>query len=172
MTSRDDRDRRRSRRRRPLGWAAALVVAVLGSSCAVEFHLGDKYDSQVGATATEAAADGTLTPAVAVSGTPLIVEDFDGTTLDADVWNTCHWWDDGGCTIATNDELEWYLPGQVRVRDGTLALTAEKRTTVGASSTVTARSRASSRRCTRFWISRRCGCSETSTTAPTSLSMT
>lgn len=135
MTSRDDRDRRRFRRRRPLGWAAALVVAVLGSSCAVEFHLGDKYDSQVGATATEAAADGTLTPAVAVSGTPLIVEDFDGTTLDADVWNTCHWWDDGGCTIATNDELEWYLPGQVRVRDGTLVLTAEKRTTVGADGT-------------------------------------
>ncbi len=51
-------------------------------------------------------------------------ENFDGGTLDTSRWNTCHWWDDGGCTIASNDELEWYRPEQVTVADGTLRLTA------------------------------------------------
>ena len=31
------------------------------------------------------------------------------------VWNTCHWWGDEGCTISSNDELEWYRPEQVSV---------------------------------------------------------
>ena len=62
----------------------------------------------------------------------LFEDDFDGTTLDTAAWNTCHWWDDGGCTIATNDELEWYLPSQVDVRDGALRLTAERADTRGA----------------------------------------
>ena len=53
-------------------------------------------------------------------------EDFDAGTLDRAVWNTCHWWDDGGCTIASNDELEWYLPSQVAVADGRLRLTAAR----------------------------------------------
>lgn len=113
----------------------AAIITLVATSCAVELHLGGKYDAPTGATATEAAADGPLAQAVAVSGSPLIREDFNGTTLDADVWNTCHWWNDGGCTIATNDELEWYLPGQVRVRDGSLILTADKRKTVGADGT-------------------------------------
>lgn len=58
-------------------------------------------------------------------------DDFDGDTLDRSVWNTCHWWDDGGCTIASNDELEWYLPSQVAVSDGALRLTAEEREVTG-----------------------------------------
>lgn len=70
---------------------------------------------------------------VGVNGDPMILnEQFDGTGLDTDVWNTCHWWDDGGCTIATNNELEWYLPGQVRVGGGMLSLTAEARDVMGA----------------------------------------
>jgi beta-glucanase (GH16 family) len=53
-------------------------------------------------------------------------EQFNGDVLDEDRWNTCHWWDDGGCTIESNEELQWYLPWQVEVADGTLRLTAEK----------------------------------------------
>ncbi len=51
---------------------------------------------------------------------------FDDDQLDSAVWSTCHWWADGGCTIATNNELEWYLPGQVSVADGALRLTADR----------------------------------------------
>lgn len=53
-------------------------------------------------------------------------DDFDGGELDRSVWNTCHWWDDGGCTISSNEELEWYLPEQVSVSDGRLRLTAAR----------------------------------------------
>lgn len=62
----------------------------------------------------------------------LLDENFDGETLDKEVWNYCHWWNDDGCTISSNDELEWYLPSQVVLKDGTLQLIADP-TTVQAS---------------------------------------
>jgi beta-glucanase (GH16 family) len=58
-------------------------------------------------------------------------EDFDGRRLDRRRWNTCHWWARGGCTIASNNELEWYLPEQARLRRGRLRLVAERRTVRG-----------------------------------------
>jgi beta-glucanase (GH16 family) len=63
---------------------------------------------------------------------PDFEDDFDEATLDTSLWNTCHWWDDGGCTIASNDEMQWYLPSQVTVEDGGLQLTAERADTRGA----------------------------------------
>jgi len=62
----------------------------------------------------------------------LFEDDFDGGHLDTARWNTCHWWDDGGCTIESNDELQWYLPSQVSVADGAVHLTAEDVETPGA----------------------------------------
>jgi beta-glucanase (GH16 family) len=62
---------------------------------------------------------------------PLFTDEFAGDELDSSRWNTCHWWDDGGCTIATNNELEWYLPSQVLVRGGHLSLRAEEIPTLG-----------------------------------------
>lgn len=49
-------------------------------------------------------------------------EGFESDSLDTTVWNTCYWWE---CTIASNDELQWYEPSQVSVADGQLHLTAE-----------------------------------------------
>lgn len=51
---------------------------------------------------------------------------FTGTTLDTRRWGRCHWWSDGGCTIASNDELEWYRPENVSVADGILRLEARE----------------------------------------------
>ena len=51
---------------------------------------------------------------------------FNDGELDPAIWNTCHWWADNGCTIASNDELEWYVPEQVSVADGALRLTADR----------------------------------------------
>lgn len=66
------------------------------------------------------------------AGPPLAFEDdFDEGPLNTSLWNTCHWWDDGGCTIESNDELEWYLPSQVSVENGELRLTAERSDTRG-----------------------------------------
>ena len=69
--------------------------------------------------------DGSL--ATVRSGT--LREEFDGRRLNRRVWSTCHWWarPRRGCTIASNNELEWYLPGQVRVRRGKLRLVAQPR---------------------------------------------
>ncbi len=72
-------------------------------------------------------------PSATASGTPassdprlLLDENFDAPTLDTSIWNTCHWWDADGCTISSNDELQWYRPEQVSVRDGALQLTADR----------------------------------------------
>ena len=54
-------------------------------------------------------------------------QSFNEAPLNHKVWNRCHWWAERGCTIASNEELEWYLPGQVRVRNGRLRLTASRR---------------------------------------------
>jgi beta-glucanase (GH16 family) len=57
--------------------------------------------------------------------------EFDGSGLDRRVFRTCHWWAKRGCTIATNDELEWYTPEQVVVRDGRVRLVAQRRSAQG-----------------------------------------
>jgi beta-glucanase (GH16 family) len=51
-------------------------------------------------------------------------EDFNGNSLNTDWWSTCYWWEDDGCTNAGNNELEWYLPENVIVSDGTVKLRA------------------------------------------------
>lgn len=61
----------------------------------------------------------------------LLDEGFDSNTLGSSIWNTCHWWQVKGCTIGSNNELEWYTPQQVSISEGTLRLTAERRATPG-----------------------------------------
>lgn len=58
----------------------------------------------------------------------IFAEEFDG-DLDPEIWRTCHWWADewDGCTITSNDELQWYLPDGASVDDGALRLTATER---------------------------------------------
>ncbi len=53
-------------------------------------------------------------------------DEFTGETPDGNKWVTCYWWDDEGCTIASNNELEWYQPDNVFVRDGKLVLRAQE----------------------------------------------
>ncbi len=62
----------------------------------------------------------------------LIFEDnFEGDSLDLGKWATCYWWNEGGCTNASNSELQWYLPGNIQVAGGKLDLTARRETAVG-----------------------------------------
>jgi beta-glucanase (GH16 family) len=69
-------------------------------------------------------------PSAPVSTAPttgvLLDEDFGGSRLDGSVWTTCYWWDDHGCTITSNNELQWYRPEGVRVSGGALQLVAER----------------------------------------------
>jgi beta-glucanase (GH16 family) len=67
-----------------------------------------------------------LSSAESSNSAVVLDESFDGDALDPTVWNTCHWWADQGCTISSNDELEWYRPEQVSVSGGVLRLTADR----------------------------------------------
>jgi beta-glucanase (GH16 family) len=60
--------------------------------------------------------------------------DFPGTTLDTATWDECYPWEASpqGCTNFGNpSEREWYLPSQVSVRNGMLALVAQRTPTNG-----------------------------------------
>lgn len=60
----------------------------------------------------------------------LVFEDeFEGDSLNRDLWSTCYFWAEEaeGCKIFDNGELEWYVPENVLVEDGLLKLRAEQR---------------------------------------------
>ena len=101
----------------PVRWdvVIALVVVLVTALIVVYSSRGGDNTGGSSSTGTAAARNGVI-----------IDEQFDGDTLDSALWNTCHWWDNEGCTITSNDELEWYLPEQVSVSDGMLHLTAAK----------------------------------------------
>ncbi|MGW1533147.1 glycoside hydrolase family 16 protein [Streptomyces aureus] len=78
------------------------------------------------------------TPGSPESGPPMpgawrlvLRDEFDGSRLDTGRWATCYDWNKNGCTISTNNELEWYQPGQVTVGGGKLTLTAQRRSIRG-----------------------------------------
>ena len=85
----------------------ALLLLLLATSCTTQ--LGSANED----------------PWIPENAVLLMRDEFDDNTLNPDLWNTCHWWStDGGCTIASNDELQWYLPDNVSIADGMLRLEA------------------------------------------------
>jgi beta-glucanase (GH16 family) len=60
--------------------------------------------------------------------------DFPGTRLDTSTWARCYPWTPSppGCSnFGNSDEREWYLPSQVHVENGVLALVAQRKPTAG-----------------------------------------
>ncbi|MFF6875913.1 MULTISPECIES: family 16 glycosylhydrolase [unclassified Streptomyces] len=100
----------RARRLRPALAALALVLAL-------------------GCSATEPDTDASRPEPVPQDWKLTFHDEFDGSELDTDRWATCYDWNEDGCTNSGNDEEQWYLPGQVSVRDGKLRLDAERRET-------------------------------------------
>ncbi len=60
--------------------------------------------------------------------TLIFSDEFESSSLDDSKWSTCYWWDDNGCTITSNNELQWYMPHNVMVEDGMLRLRAQEET--------------------------------------------
>jgi beta-glucanase (GH16 family) len=58
-------------------------------------------------------------------------DEFPGRRLNHRKWNTCYWWNDGGCTNASSHEKQWYLPKNVKVSDGALHLVARRQNVRG-----------------------------------------
>ena len=78
-------------------------------------------------------ADVSPASVVSIEGRPLLFSDeFEGSALNESKWNPHYWWHDeeDGCTIAPNNELEWYQPDDVLVSNGILRLRAQKRNIV------------------------------------------
>jgi beta-glucanase (GH16 family) len=81
-----------------------------------------------------------LTPAMAATippaanWKPAFSTDFPGTALDTSTWAECYPWTPSppGCSnFGNSDEREWYLPSQVHVGNGQLALVAQRTPTEG-----------------------------------------
>lgn len=53
--------------------------------------------------------------------TILFNDDFDE-PLDEEVWTSCYWWSEFGCTNGGTGEQQWYLPDQRDVDDGSLKM--------------------------------------------------
>jgi beta-glucanase (GH16 family) len=98
--------------------AAVLMLLVLGLGFAVAWGNESRDDDASG-------AGGGHDLRKPGKSKLLMRDDFNGTQLNGNLWNTCHWWEAVGCTIATNHELERYWPGQVVVGGGLLRLIAE-----------------------------------------------
>jgi beta-glucanase (GH16 family) len=128
-----------SRLHRFLGVASLILLGILGAGCASGQRLS-KVSSIVGVSPT-------VTPTLAVTRTPMptptptprvlpagqtgdwsliFSDDFNGAALNTQKWHTCYWWDRRGCTIITNDELEWYQPDNVSLKNGALRLRAQQ----------------------------------------------
>lgn len=67
-------------------------------------------------------------PDLRLSGDWFLVfrDEFDGTAVDPLRWTDCYWWAVDGCTNLGNSELQWYLPEQRTVTDGSLVLRAQR----------------------------------------------
>lgn len=96
---------------------AAAAVAVAAVVLVVRVGVGGADSAVPDPIVIDASVD--------ADGWRVVFDDtFSGDSLDP-VWSTCHWWQvDGGCTIITNDEQQWYRPEGVAVRNGELQLTA------------------------------------------------
>jgi beta-glucanase (GH16 family) len=79
-----------------------------------------------------------FSPAAALANPPgdgwalVFSDNFNGTTLDTNKWNTCYWWGTKkGCNNGGAKEVQWFQPDDVTVSNGFLHLRAQKRSMNG-----------------------------------------
>jgi beta-glucanase (GH16 family) len=137
--------RNRPRARIPrLALAALLVLAVTALAAACTAAPPPPVSSKLApsltvpppsASATPAGGPGPATPAGIPANMKLAFStDFPGTALDTSTWAECYPWSPAppGCSnFGNSDEREWYLPSQVHVTNGALALVAQRTPTEG-----------------------------------------
>jgi beta-glucanase (GH16 family) len=116
-------------RRRAAGWSvllagAAAIVLLVAYVWSVGRPATPTAGPALGAPTSAPSAPSSPRPSPVGGPRVILDESFDDATLDRATWNTCHWWDDEGCTIGSNEELQWYRSEQVQIRGGALRLTA------------------------------------------------
>lgn len=117
---------------RARGGALAGLTAFLVAA-GIMLVTADTADRTVpsAAAAIPGMAPGTAAPA---TWRLAFATDFPGNSLDTSTWAECYPWSPSpaGCTnFGNHNEREWYLPSQVRVANGALALVARRTPTAG-----------------------------------------
>ncbi len=104
-----------------------LVILACAAALLIGCETSARTARHIESTSEIPAQDGSA-PAGQGGGWRLMFSDeFGGSNFDRDNWTTCYWWGQDGCTIASNDELQWYQPDEVLVEEGVLKLRARKR---------------------------------------------
>lgn len=123
-----------SPRRRAGKWALGAAVAALVLVAPVVL-VANAVSDRGGSDRSQSGPDGLTPGATLPPGWKLAWHDeFEGTALDAAKWMTCPSGSDvtKPCKGATEGEQQRYIPEQVRVADGSLQLTAQRKATDGA----------------------------------------
>jgi beta-glucanase (GH16 family) len=121
--------------------AASLAIAavLLTAACTGAPSATPAITARAGKTPAVVPQTGTAPPALAPASVPAnwklaFATDFPGTQLDTSTWAECYPSTPAppGCTnFGNSNEAEWYLPSQVHVGDGMLALVAQRTPTSG-----------------------------------------
>jgi beta-glucanase (GH16 family) len=119
-----------------MGVPALAVLAIAGLG--VPGGLSSSASASA-VTGTRAAAPTAIRGVPTPKRKPALDATFRGTRLNTKVWDRCYpklAYYHGGCTNYGNKmEAEWYQPSQVKVSGGVVRLIAQRRRTVGATST-------------------------------------
>jgi beta-glucanase (GH16 family) len=121
-----------------------LAVGVPVMALAVLWGLGISAGPRSGAPTASAATLTRAVPRAASAvptprGKPAFNATFHGSHLNTKIWDTCYPLQpnyNGGCRNFGNpEEAEWYQPSQVKVSGGSVRLIAQRKKTIGATST-------------------------------------
>jgi beta-glucanase (GH16 family) len=119
----------------PAARSELLAYDAEGSPCASD-QSGGRYSG----TSEADVEQGIVPPPAVADAEPeewalIFHDEFEGSALDRGKWQTCYWWDEEGCVNEGNNELQWYLPQNIRIDSGNLHLSAEKQPVSGADGT-------------------------------------
>jgi hypothetical protein len=136
---RDTRSGRRPSRTALVTIVTVVVAVTVGVLSQTLSQSGPDRASRSGGGGSHPAAVARHIPSTVPAGMHAVFDAaFRGGRLDAGVWATCYPWaaTGSGCTnFGNRQEVEWYTPAQVSVRDGVARLAAVHQATTGKSRT-------------------------------------
>jgi len=104
-----------------------LVVLACAAALLIGCESSARTPTRIESTSETPVQDGSVPLGQRGDWRLMFSDEFDGSNFDRDNWTTCYWWGQDGCTIASNDELQWYQSDEVLVEEGVLKLRARKR---------------------------------------------
>ncbi|MDX2459563.1 MAG: glycoside hydrolase family 16 protein [Gammaproteobacteria bacterium] len=104
-----------------------LVVLACTAALLVGCESGAQTPIRIESTSEIPVQDGSAPAGQEGDWRAMFSDEFERSDLDRNNWTTCFWWAQSGCTIVSNDELQWYQPDEALIAEGVLTLRARKR---------------------------------------------